>query len=206
MEYATDGFAPWYLIDAVDVSPQNFMLTTNLLPEENRKIIKYEDAMRILVFFTIISSFVFLIGVVLLLPSYLPLWLEYSELKRRLELEKEASRKLGVEEIVAQINHVRSSIFSISSYASISTQASGVLEPFVQETYPGISIFTVSTKEGGETFIKGNSRNRKDLLNFENTLRLSNRFQNISYPFSSIIRESNINFTIEGKLKIPHSL
>ena len=160
----------------------------------------YEYAGRIIKLFAGMVIFVFIIASSLLLPVYLPLYLELRELKKRLLIEEDASKKLRVKETLSQVGAIKATLTSISNFAADSNRASLILEEFLA-SQKGITLFNLQTGKNGQIRVSGKAEARHDLLEFEKKLRESGRFQEISFPFSNIIRETDINFTLEGKLK-----
>lgn len=182
------------------------MLTTNLLPSSEKKILKREETRRTILFFAVAYSAVFFLTSFLLLPTYLPLVVQRQELLRQLEIEEEASRKLGVEESIKELRSVSTGVVSLRTYASVPPRASASLTELLDKAGPGITINLVSVKKDGSVAILGSAARRGNLLALEKALRESGRFQEISSPLSNIIRETDINFSIEGKFKSIYSL
>lgn len=182
------------------------MLTINLLPTEEKKIVKLEETRRLILFFAGGLVGVFIIGSALLSPSFLPLYLERSELERSLRLEEEARAALKVDEVFGRIHRFESAISSVRNFTRVSPRASEILEELLAHAGSGIALDNVTVKKGGETVLTGMAQGRRDLLQFEKNLRDSDKFQEISSPLSNIVRETNINFTLQGRLKPVHGL
>lgn len=177
------------------------MLTTNLLPIEDKKLVRLEEARRLILFFAGGFVAVFVVSSVLLSPSFLPLFFERRELERSLQLEEEAGRALGVAGTRTRLSDLRMVISSVKLFVSRTTGASQILEEFWQQSRDGVQLSNVTLKKGGEAILTGTAQKRSDLLRFEKILRDSGKFQDLSSPLSNIIRETNINFTLQGKLK-----
>lgn len=177
------------------------MFTINLLPSQEKKLVRLEEARRALRFFAMGLAFIFIVGSALLSPSFLPLFLERRELERSLHLEEEAGRALGVEGTMARTKTLRIAVSSIKAFIRAPSNASAALEGLWSQSRDGITLINVTMKRGGEVVLTGIAQNRKDLLRFEKNLRDSGKFQDISSPLSNIIKENNISFTFQGKLK-----
>lgn len=182
------------------------MLTINLLPSEEKKFVKLEETRRIILFFMGGLVIMFVIGSVFLSPSFLPLYLERKELERSLRLEEEARAALKVDEVFGRIRRFESAISSVRNFARVSPRASEILEELLAYAGSSILLDNVTVKKGGETILTGRAVARRDLLQFEKNLRDSGKFQEISSPLSNIVRETNINFTLQGKLKPAYGL
>lgn len=177
------------------------MLTTNLLPTEDKKLVRLEEARRLILFFAGGLVVVFVVSSILLSPSFLPLFFERKELERSLRLEEEAGRALGVAGARTRLSDLRAVISSVKLFVSGTAGASQILEEFWQQSRDGVQLSNVTLKKSGEAILTGTAQKRSDLLRFEKNLRDSGKFQDLSSPFSNIVREANINFTLQGKLK-----
>lgn len=177
------------------------MLKTNLLPEKEKKIIKLERTRRALIFFAAVASLIFLLGSLLLLPSYLPAFLERKELERSLEWEKKVSSELGITDLITQVMTIKKTVDSIHAFVSNPPRTSALFSQFFANSGPEIDITNLDISHKGDILIQGKAKTRKGLLEFEQKLREDGLFQNISSPLSNIIQETNINFTIQGNLE-----
>jgi hypothetical protein len=176
------------------------VLTTNLLPPLEEKAIEFEKMRRIVNYFALILSCALLLATVFLLSAFLPVFFEEQELERSLTIEKQASEKLKVAETLNRARALKGILSSIQEYL-LHPSAYALFKEFRDYAGSGISISTLSIKKDGSVIVSGTAELRRDLLQFEKKLRDSGRFQEISSPLSNLIRESKINFTIQGKLK-----
>lgn len=176
------------------------MLTTNLLPYQEKKFIEREKIRRVVRYFALLLSLIFLLGAILLLPAFLPVFFEKRELERSLLIEKNASAELGVDDSLKRVRHLKSVLSSIRLQAAKPLTASAFLRELRQTPESGIVISSLVIKKSGEIVLSGNARTRRDLLDLEKRLRESGLFQEISSPLSNIIRETDVSFTIQGKI------
>lgn len=177
------------------------MLTTNLLPANSRRALWFEEVRQIIIFFAAGTIIILLIASSLLLPSYLPLFLERKELERKFMLEEEALQRLKVQETIVKIRSVKAAIVSLKNFVNTSGRASAILTSLLGKAGQNITITIATVRSSSEVSFRGIARTRQDLLSFEAALRNSGRFQDIASPLSNIIQETNISFVIEGKLK-----
>ena len=176
------------------------MLATNLLPQEEKKMIWLEETRRIIIFFTLLVAAIFVAGSALLLPSFLAFYIEQQEFNRSIKLEEEASQRLKVREIRAASQKTNLAMTTIKELSSDSPKAGLLLENLL-ENAASITLTNIGIKKTGEVALSGFAPTRLDLLNFEKNLRNSGIFQEISSPLSNIVREVSINFVMQGKLK-----
>ncbi len=181
------------------------MLTPTLLPPLYKNTLNREHTRRVIVFFGVGVSFVLILGCVLLLPSYFTLTLVRVEAERALAIEEEAAAALRVREHMAEAEHVRSSIAALRGFIERPKAPSDTMMLFLAPR-PGIIVTYLAIAPGGKVTIQGTAATRRDLLNFEAALRTDGGLQDISSPLSNIIRETAINFSIEGTLKPSYAL
>src|SRR3989338_4342220 len=187
-------------------SAERLMLTTNLLPLAEKNEIWYEETRRIVRFFATGILAVCVFAVVLFFPSYFFLSLEKQELARSLQIEEEASRMLKIDAELQRIRVAENNIRIIRDFASTPATASALLEKLTTNSGLGITLVSLTIKKQRDVAIIVNAATRRDLLRFEKTLRDANMFQEISFPLSNIVRETNINFTLQRKLKPQYAL
>lgn len=177
------------------------MLTTNLLPLQEKKSIEREKTRRAVRYFAYLLSLIFWLGSILLLPAFLPAFFEEKEFLRSLFIEKNASEELRVEDSLDRARRIKTILSSLRARAATPRSISSFFEGIRREAGESIMISTFSVKKDGAVFIAGSARTRRDLLDFEQRLRDSGRFLEISSPLSNLIREADVNFSIQGKLK-----
>ena len=176
------------------------MLNTNLLPEEEKNIIILERSLRMIKFFGIAVMGTLITGIALLTPSYLPLYFQNNELKHLLSIQQEAAEKMGGGEVLSKASYVQTTISSLRQTADNSHAALDMFD-LLAIKQPGIIVSEFAIDENANIAIIGNAATRNDLLAFEQRLRDSSRFQDITSSLIDIIQEININFRLKGTLK-----
>lgn len=181
------------------------MLSINLLPPQEKKALWFEETHRMVVFFTVGILIIFVVGSTLLLPTYISIFIETRDRERALALEGEASKKLNLDKVIARGRALKSVADTLEVAVQDSGRASRILE-FLGNAGPGIVITNLGVRKDNTVAINGRAETRDNLLDYEKTLREKGWFQAINSPLSNIIRETNINFVLEGKLKSPYGL
>lgn len=183
------------------------MLHTNLLPPIEKKAVYHTETTRIVIFFGTLLAVSFGIVAVLLIPSLLPVLAEEKELKRLLRLEDKLSMENKSKEIIAKVKGLEEKLVLLKSSFNETSRASSLLEGLLQNAGSGIVLEEIGIKKSGAVLLGGIARTRRELLDFEKALRDSGKFQELisSLP-KFIVRESDIRFTIQGKLKTLYSL
>lgn len=182
------------------------MLTTNLLPIEEKKLVRFEQDRRLVKFFGISATTIALVGAILLLPSYVLLLSYHKNLEQTLELGEAAAEKLQASELLAAAHTRETMIKDARAYLMRPPRAFALLDSFTPSDAPGVSVNSFMVQSGNMILINGFAASRHDLLNFEKKIRDANILQNLSFPVSNIVRSKDINFTMQGKLKPEHGL
>lgn len=181
------------------------MLSINLLPFREKQAVRAEEALRMVLFFTVLAVLAFAVGLVFLMPSFLSTRLAEQELGRALTLEDQTARHQAVREVILKARSVNESLAQIRSYAASPPRASSLLERFFASG-AGITVQALFIRKSGEITLSGHAATRQELLQFEESLRNSDRFHEIAFPLSNITRERDIQFTVQGKLKPEYGL
>lgn len=176
------------------------MLTTNLLPQTEKEMMAHDAMCRIIVFFAACLITIFAAGSALLLPSYLPLVYNIRELAETLATEEQATAQLQVNEVNDETKTIRSSLIALESFFAKPSRATLLLDEFFSRA-KNIAIISLVIDKQRTFSLQGRAQRRQDLLEFERLLRESGLAQEFSLPLSQIVRETNVSFSIQGKLK-----
>ena len=176
------------------------MLTTDLLPEAEKKLIRLEVFRRLISFFTTLVVVVCISIASFLASLSFSVFFSLNELERSLEIEKTASEQMKVNGILEKASALTLTLNSIKDVLSHSQGVSATVESILRDAVQ-ISVISLTLNSNGNVVLQGFARTRNELLGFEQKLRESGHFQEIMFPLSSIVREYNINFTMRAVLK-----
>ena len=177
------------------------MLTTNLLPANDKKTITLVKTARLMRVAAFATTSLLIANAVFLLPTFLPLLFERRELKRELSTGKEAREKFQTNTRFQEMKKLSAAVKETRSHISRPQYTSRILDAIVEHGVAGIAVETITVTETGAISITGRAATRKALIDFEEKFKASEYMENISSPLSNIIRESNISFTMQGNLK-----
>ncbi len=176
------------------------MLTINLLPPEEKSHVRLDMIRRIIVFFGVLASAVFFAGTALLIPSYLFSHVRARALAYDLNVEEEAADRRRLSGTASALRKSAVQAALVREFAAAEGKSGDTLEIFLRRV-PGVNIDALTITKTGAVAMSGIAATRADLLLFESAVRNSNALENMSIPLSSIIRESNIRFSVRGTLK-----
>jgi hypothetical protein len=175
------------------------MLTANLLPHQEKKAVTREEWRRVIRILASALLSALIIGVVLLAPSYISLLLQIRELERERTVEEDASRVLELNLARNEADEAAGAIDIVRRAASSRPHTRQLLDAIVRDQ-PGIAIFSLTIKDAVSVSLEGRAAERNNLLSYEQTLRESGLFAEISSPLSNIIRQTDIMFMLQGTL------
>lgn len=164
-----------------------------------------EEMRRAILFFSGVAVLIFGAGLVLLVPSVLLTRIATTELERSLALEEDNVSQGDMVDTIVRMRGAQDALRELRAYTAQIPRASALLERFLSPG-TGISILSLAVKGDGQMSMSGHAATRGDLLDFEETLRASQRFYEITFPLSNITRDRDIQFSVQGKLKPEYGL
>lgn len=146
-------------------------------------------------------SVVIVVFIILLVPSFLFLNFQRQEILRELAVEEETLKAFGVEEIERRILLLNTTAKRIYALGERSERASGILEKFVSLS-GGIQIGEIKIDFLTKNIqLDGVAPTRNAFLAFERSLEESGFVEEISAPLSSLVKLTDVAFTLKGTLK-----
>lgn len=183
----------------------------NLLPKKNKEQIKLGLQRRFYIVFMLVISVAFLIGIVTLVPTYVMISTNLSEMdgdssNQSGAIEQESVLNL---EILKVPTEIESKIEVIQYHNQNKTFLSYLRSAFEFLPESGMSIDSFSFKRDGNynenigvlMEISGFSLKRDLLIKFTNDLRSSGRFSLVEVPVTDLTKDTNLNFSIKLMFK-----
>lgn len=175
----------------------------NLLPEKNKKEIRNEFVLRLLIIFFVFIFFTTTIYVVSLVPSY-----NLSITKKTITLEQVNSLKksASMEEDESSVGVLKNEKAKVSALSSTESDgASEIIEKILAKKPQGVKItdiFYEKNDTGGiDIVVKGNSSSRNILIGFVEQLELEKSFEKIDFPVSNLVKDESMDFSINIYIK-----
>ena len=174
----------------------------NLLTEEAQKDVIKEYRFR---FLSVLSGFftlVFVVGSVLLVPSYMLVLTQKSGLKTELEIAKKLQEDNGNDNFSSSARSVEDKIKILSSVDSQNEAPDLLFRKIMEEMGESVKLNDFSyTETEGQLSIKidGVAKNRDELLAFRNRLRQKQPFTSADFPVELLAKDEDIRFSMEIK-------
>ncbi|AKM84007.1 TPA: hypothetical protein DCZ46_01595 [Candidatus Campbellbacteria bacterium] len=175
----------------------------NLLPEKNKKEIRNEFILRLLVVFFVFVFFAITIFIISLVPSY-----NLSVVKKTITLEQVNSLKesAGIEEDILSASILKNENAKVAVLSAVDqNSASKIIEKILEKRPQGVKItdiFYEKNDAGGiDIVVKGNSSSRNILIGFVEKLELEEDFEKIDFPVSNLVKDESMDFSINIYIK-----
>jgi len=182
------------------------MLAVNLLPQEEKKIVRVTEARRAVMLFTACLLGVVAIGAVMLLPSYFSSYFFRKELEGSLAAaEQDAASRGAVRQILIEAKKIKNAVNEVRASLAVPGAGAEIMEKF-SAPGEGVAVTSFFIRSGGDVAIEGRAGTRDQLLAFEQNLRASGLFLEVSFPLGDLVRERDIRFSARAKLKLPFGL
>jgi len=187
-----------------DLHLKEFIKMHNLLPHNERQVVKREAFLRKVAVCEGLAFFVFFIAIVFLLPAFFYssirdkfLATEQTEAKKESELE---GGDIGTELARAE----KQARLILAEKAAVSH--TDLVNTISKLSPAGVRIvsFVFNKEDGGRvpTVISGIASTRDALVKFENNLKGSDQFESVLLPIGVFAEESDLSFTITFSYKI----
>lgn len=182
------------------------MLAINLLPPEEKRVVRTRELCRAVLLCTVLAVGVWTAGLALLVPSFFSSYLVRRELEDAFSAaEQEASQRGVVRETLAEAKKTKAMVAEVNNFLLRPGAGAPLLEKFFAAG-KGIELSTLLIRADGTVSLEGRAATRDQLLAFEETLRATGLFLEVTFPLSDIVRERDIRFAARATLKSPVGL
>jgi hypothetical protein len=174
----------------------------NLLPDTEREDVKKGLKIRSMVVFSFMLAASFLVGFVLLLPSYFLAWGNFAKTgKESNSLNLKNSDSAGSlldlpAEVDSKLKVFQSSLASASAYDSLSKVLGFLPQEIVLDSVSFAQDKVYNEKNGSLISISGTAGRRDSLISFANLLKRSGLFSAVDMPVSNLAKDRNLPFSI----------
>lgn len=170
----------------------------NLLPEETQKHLLKEYRLRFLALLCGFFSAAFIIGAVLLLPSYIFVFEKKAELEQELEMLKKGE-EAGAKGFSTSARAVEDKIKALATLDKGVEEPHAFFSKIIEERDKSIFLQRFSYEIVGTTtslIVDGVAKTRDDLLAFQNRLERRAPFHSAEFPVELLAKSRDIRFSI----------
>lgn len=170
-----------------------------LLPEEEKKKVAEEYAVRRAVIIVEAFILVLVVGLVGLFPSYILSSARKNEVTERVKIMGDLTAKEGEGDPQKWLRNISLKLNMLSPSAN-PAQPSVSIKRVLDERGSGVRLMGFSWLEDGENIaltVSGVSQTRQLLLSFEDRLNASGYFSEVALPVSNLARDRDIAFQLK---------
>lgn len=179
------------------------MIKLNLLPPVEKKYYQIETVRRFVVFLSIGLFIISLIFIGLLVFNYLFVSFQLEPIAQQLEIEKATEKAKKVEEFEKQIKETNRKITLITTIKKEAAPISPIIDKIVissigKDSY--LKTFSID-RRAGTAKIEGFSSTRNQVIKIQDSLKNESTLSDINAPYSNFLKQTNIDFIFDFKLK-----
>lgn len=170
-----------------------------LLSDEVRKMVEGEYAVRRAVVIVGSLIFVLVVAVTGILPSYLLSKSRHEEVSERARIAGSMEPDIKSQEMQGWLAGINLKIKVLSRVVE-QEKFSGVIESIISEKASGIRLSSFSWKQDGVDIlvtVSGVAESRQSLLAFEDKLRGSKEFKEVTLPVSNLAKDRDVPFDLK---------
>lgn len=178
----------------------------NLLPPQIKNEIEKERRRRFAVVLGMFAAIVFIVSIILLLPSFFMFSFQQKYLNNQLASFRQNGELKKAEEIGKTIEDLNKKSELVRLDKTRSQPISSFLIKIVELKPAGVSLSSFNfgkdnDKKTDEFSLQGMAKNREDFLAFVKKLEDSQNFSKVVSPVSNLLAERNFNFSLILELK-----
>jgi Tfp pilus assembly protein PilN len=173
------------------------MIRLNLLPPQEKKEIEFLRFFRLIASLGIWLTVILIIFSLILVSAFFSLDLLLDSQQELIETRKQEEKNQSLAQIEERINQANSNISKIFLKQQGIILWTLILEELTEIIPEGLSLDLLSSsKESRKIKLNGFSPDRDKLLVFAESLKQSSYFQDIESPLSNLIKQKDIDFTL----------
>lgn len=174
------------------------MLTLNLLPQEQKEGLRYEQYRRATVFIGIALMAQLLIFCLLLVSAYFYVAFQWEGLARQVNAEKTKGATKKSQDLELNVSQIKKKLETFAALQNQRRPAAEMAEHVASLVPKGVRLKNFSfKKENKEIALTGRADTRADLLNFKNALERSEELKGVDVPIAALLRQIDIDFNIK---------
>lgn len=174
----------------------------NLLPKNEKEVVRNEYRARVVVVVLFGLFFTLLLASFLLIPSYIIASLTKNEIetqKQQLESQQEENDTASMRGVIKKTNNRISVLGGETKSVSVTKE---IVTPLVTERQ-SVRITRIQhreTADGESVQVSGTARDRNVLLEFVERLKQYPQFEDVHVPVSNFVSRADIEFSLEIRM------
>lgn len=171
----------------------------NLLPIENKVLVKKEYLKHLVAMFGLFSLAVVAVAILLLIFLLFLADKEKKDYGEYFALEQKHLSSENKEDIILFVSDVNSKVKIFEENQKMEKKAGEIIKTIIETKTKGISINYFSLN-GDNVSLSGTARTRNELLSFVENLKKEPIFKKVDSPISNFLKENDVKFNISINL------
>ncbi len=178
------------------------MLNLNLLPPAEKLAVAYELRTRAVLAVGAAVAAVFVVALVLLLPTFFFLSFQKADVLRLLELDMEVRARAGITAQILRIQQANRMAQTVVQHEANRPKFSPLFASVLRAVPSGVRVDALEYRAKARGLdIVGFAPSREHLLSFLRNLEANPRLGRVSSPVANLVRGTDISFSIAAELK-----
>lgn len=171
------------------------MLTLNLLPPEEKEILRWERINRLIIFYGGIFFIILVIFVLLLFINLIFLNIQLKAIERLVIVEEKSASAQTIKELKEEIATFNQKLEILDQIQSKTKGYSIILEDLAKIIPSGVRLYSFSfDSKTKKIAIEGYAPERNQVISLKESLEKSSEFNSIESPISNLLKQKDINF------------
>lgn len=170
---------------------------SNLLPDEQKKILRQTYVFRVATILLFLAAACFLFALASLSPAYFSTMYKIALIEGEVkELQNIVSETKKSELLIESIKGINSKLEVLEEWSKELPAYKEILK-VLEERRNGIAIMSmIYHRKNASVVVTGTAHARDDLLSFKTALEKSGKFRTIELPVSNLTKKEDIDFSI----------
>ena len=169
----------------------------NLLPKEDREIIRKERLKRFIILSAASFALVAVFAWILLLPSYLILFYESQFLEHRLNIAEKGAEKERVRELESEILKLNKNLDILKRAMQNRQEPTRFFQEIIAQKPKGVKFDILLYEEAfGRVSLQGRAKTRNDLLALVKALENDVMFSRVVSPVTNLLEGEDSSFSL----------
>jgi len=177
------------------------MITLNVLPPQEKKILALEKAQRWIIFYGCNILGILIIAIALLGIIWFSINIELNGVAANLAQIQFGLKGQDLKAQQGLVNTLNADLKTISNLQKNQKNYSHLLISLADLVPDGIRITNLSFNEKNAASLSGHAQRREQIIAFQEALEKSNLFENIKNPLENLVKQTDIDFNFSFTIK-----
>lgn len=176
------------------------MIKLNLLPPNEKKIIKAERLRRWICFYGSAVAAITFVFIAFLMITWLIILIQLNAVSANMDSVQKNFKKEGLPQQENSLKTINQRLRQINDLQEKQASYYGLLNQLAKLTPPDIYLTGIAADENAKVAIQGKAPRREQVLEFKDRLEKSKYFKNVKSPLANFVKETDIDFSFQFEI------